>query len=578
MMTTLLPTQKRGRCGSALALTMIMTRIPRATVAGVLSYSANNARLNYRSNQYYRAVAAAEGDTEQVITMISRDFLSGGEGLVNANLTAYRQTTLLASDSSYWADWEFNDASGNTGQTYVQPGVSSNFILQNSSYAGLNAYASFYTIVSDARQTSAAQDVVGGVLQQLELTRIPIFQFAMYTTGDMEISCGQPFAITGLVHSNGQLYVEPDNVMIFESSVTAVGDILFQRSPLDSRGPPAGSVAYDGVHDPNQPALSLPIGITNTPTAVREIIEPPPPFEDPNSPLGRERYYNLSDVVLVVSSSGISGTSGDFNSFATSIPTNQLNGFVSTTNSFFDAREGKTIRPIDINIAGLTAWSATNSSERTALGGLDVSSIYVLDNRTLTGTDLGAVRVFNGLQLPPRGLTVATASPLYVFGNYNQTNAANLGTSNTTTTLPASLVADAVTILSANWTDANSQAAVASRNATPTTVNAAILAGAVDTAGGNYGGGMENFPRFLETWGLANPFTYNGSMVKMFPSQYATNIWGNANVYAPPARNWTFDVNFNNPAKLPPLTPSLETVIRGQWATVAPNQTTPPAN
>jgi hypothetical protein len=186
--------------------------------------------------------------------------------------------------------------------------------------------------------------------------------------------------------------------------------------------------------------------------------------------------------------------------------------------------------------------------------------------------------VFNGLQLPPRGLTVATASPLYVFGNYNQTNAANLGTSNTTTTLPASLVADAVTILSANWTDANSQAAVASRNATPTTVNAAILAGAVDTAGGNYGGGMENFPRFLETWGLANPFTYNGSMVKMFPSQYATNIWGNANVYAPPARNWTFDVNFNNPAKLPPLTPSLETVIRGQWATVAPNQTTPPVN
>jgi hypothetical protein len=324
--------------------------------------------------------------------------------------------------------------------------------------------------------------------------------------------------------------------------------------------------------------LSLPIGITNTPTAVREIIEPPPPFEDPNSPLGRERYYNLSDVVLVVSSSGISGTSGDFNSFATSIPANELNGFVSTTNRFFDAREGKTIWPIDINIAGLTAWSATNSSERTALGGLDVSSIYVLDNRTLTGTDLGAVRVFNGLQLPPRGLTVATASPLYVFGNYNQTNAANLGTSNTTTTLPASLVADAVTILSANWTDANSQAAVASRNATPTTVNAAILAGAVDTAGGNYGGGMENFPRFLETWGLANPFTYNGSMVKMFPSLYATNIWGKANVYAPPARNWTFDVNFNNPAKLPPLTPSLESVIRGQWATVAPNHTTPPAN
>ena len=87
---------------------------------------------------------------------------------------------------------------------------------------------------------------------------------------------------------------------------------------------------------------------------------------------------------------------------------------------------------------------------------------------------------------------------------------------------------------------------------------------------------MENFPRFLETWGLANPFTYNGSMVKMFPSLYATNIWGHANVYAPPTRNWAYDINFDNPTKLPPLTPGLLRVVRGLWTTVAPNQTTPP--
>jgi hypothetical protein len=89
---------------------------------------------------------------------------------------------------------------------------------------------------------------------------------------------------------------------------------------------------------------------------------------------------------------------------------------------------------------------------------------------------------------------------------------------------------------------------------------------------------MENFPRFLETWGLANTLTYNGSMVKMFPSLYATNMWGRFNVYKPPTRHWAFDLNFNDPTKLPPLTPSLLVVIRGQWATVAPNQTTAPAH
>ena len=63
-------------------------------------------------------------------------------------------------------------------------------------------------------------------------------------------------------------------------------------------------------------------------------------------------------------------------------------------------------------------------------------------------------------------------------------------------------------------------------NCLPTTVNAAFLTGAVDTTLGHYSGGMENFPRFLETWGSANVFTYNGSMIKMFPSLYATNVWG----------------------------------------------------
>ena len=105
-------------------------------------------------------------------------------------------------------------------------------------------------------------------------------------------------------------------------------------------------------------------------------------------------------------------------------------------------------------------------------------------------------------------------------------------------------------------------------------MNAAFLTGAVDTTGGQYSGGMENFPRFLETWGSANTFTYNGSMVKMFPSLYATNFWNTTDVYSPPKRNWAYDLNFNEPSKLPPLTPSLQKVIRGQWATVAPNKNT----
>src|SRR5437588_1803295 len=101
---------KPSRSGSALLLTMVLTGVALITAAAVLAYSASTARLNYRSNQYHCAVAAAEADTEKIVSMISKDYLNGGEAQVNANLGMYRQTILAGIDSAYWGDWEFNDA------------------------------------------------------------------------------------------------------------------------------------------------------------------------------------------------------------------------------------------------------------------------------------------------------------------------------------------------------------------------------------------------------------------------------------------------------------------------------------
>ena len=562
------------RSGFALVLTLVLTTIALATLAGALAWSANSARLTDRSIQYNRSVAAAEAATERALGQISRDFLAGGDRLVQDNMDRYRGSIPTSTDSPYWAGWEFNDASGHPGRTFVQLQAANSYAVLNSVYSGLKGFASTYTVVSNARQTDVPQIVVAGVLQEIQLARIPVFQFAMYSSGNMEISCGQPFRITGRVHANRNLYVEPDSALTFLTDVTAVGDILFRRSPDDPRTAPTGTAAYQGQKDARVAALFLPIGTNNSQEAIREIIQPAPWDENPNSPMGRQRYQNMADLVVTVSDTEITGTSGKFNGFSTVIPTNELALFVSAQTNFYDQRETKTVRPVDINVGALKTWSATNSNLRAALQSQDVASIYVLDRRTLPATDLGAVRLVNGRELPSRGLTVATADPLYVQGHYNQSSAANLGTTNTTTTQPASLVGDAITILSVNWSDANSRNPVSSRLATPTTINAALLAGTVETTRDGYGGGMENFPRFLETWGSIAPFTYNGSMVKMFASLHATNRWSGV-YYSPPARNWAFDLSFNDAAKLPPLTPSVMRTLRGQWATVPPNRTTP---
>jgi len=568
---------RRGQAGSALIFVMIMSGVALAILASVMAWSASSAKLTHRSIQYTRSVAAAEAATEKVVTQMTHDFLYGGAKLVSDNLNNYRLNTVpTAADSSYWLNWQFNDANGNIGQTYIIATNANQYVVLDSKYAGLKGFVTTYIVVSHASDKLSIQDVTGGVYQELQLTGIPIFQFAMYSAGNMEISCGQPFDVTGRVHANQTLYVEPDSDLTFESGVTAVLAILNQRDPLDTRGSPAGSVLYESTHTAPVAALTLPIGTTNTPEMIREIIEPPPPGEDATTPLGRLRYYNECDMVVTVTDTGVSATSGSFNSFTTQILSNDLALFISTNATFYDAREGKTVLPVDIDITNLTTWSETNGTLRYALGltapqNLQ-SSIYVVDTRTVPAGSLAAVRVKNGTVLGTNGLTVATGHPLYVQGDYNQYNPTNLGTSNTSTTRPASLVADAITILSDGWKDANSKATVDGRNAQSTTVNAALLTGVVETTSGHYSGGMENFPRFLETWGAANIFTYNGSMVKMFPSLYATGAWGQANVYVPPKRNWAYDVNFDDPTKLPPKTPSLLTVLRSRWSTALPNQ------
>jgi hypothetical protein len=73
----------------------------------------------------------------------------------------------------------------------------------------------------------------------------------------------------------------------------------------------------------------------------------------------------------------------------------------------------------------------------------------------------------------------------------------------------------------------------------------------------------------LENWSSSINLTYNGSIVVMFPSAYATNRWQTTGVYYnPPHRVWGFDLNFETQNGLPPLTPELRTVYREGWSSL----------
>lgn len=556
---------KVGLKSYVLLIAMVFGGVSALILAGTMTWCSTTVRLNERNNQYFRTLAAAEAATEKVLSRMSGDFANGGEAVVFDRLDNYRTMVPDSSESSIWNSFVFSDGMGNDGQTYVVRLSTATVTNLDSEYSGLYGLASNYRIISNARQISLPYEMQAALKQDVQLATIPIFQFAIFYNLDLEINNGQPMVIGGRVHGNRELYICPPSTLNFKQWVTAAGNVYFQRKPGDQNPSNLGKVDFEKGWDQKTPPLTMPVGTNNSPESVYEILKVPPSGEPADSLMGKQRYYNKADLVILVSNNTVFAKSKGRSINSTNLT------FLSTNQTFYNAREQKWVRSIDIDVSKLNVWIQTNSDIIDALGGSNkLSSIYVADMRTLPSTNQTGVRVKNGQTLPPKGLTVATPSPIYVWGHYN---APNPGSTNTINTKPASLVGDAITILSQNWTDANSDKNLDTyRKATPTTVNAAFLAGIVETRPGpGYSGGVENFPRFLENWSGVT-FTYNGSMVVLFPSRIATNPWGTTPAYyRVPTRSWWFDLNFLDPTKLPPGTPQVNTVIRTKWAVLAPN-------
>ena len=557
--------------GSALLIVLVMLGVSLVLVGSMYSYTAHTVRLNQRLNDYYLAVAAAEAATEKVLSQVNADYTSYGTAYVTSRLNYYSTQIPSVTEAADWGNFDFMNLSGQKGKLDVQYTALAGFLPLNGQYGPLRAFKNRMRIVANARPHSSLDGVVGSVYQDLEFTRIPIFQYAVFYNIVMEYTPQPPMNVGGPVHGNADIYMNPAGPLEFLNDVTCSGTIVAGPNPVGPFGNLGGTTTYLGAHDSGVSTLSLPIGTNNSPAAVVQVLDIPPSTEDPLSSMGQQRYYNEADLIVVVSNSTISVTSGRWNSFATSLNTNEVFLFVSTNTSFYNKREAKTVRSIDMDIGKLDLWNATNTSVRPYLPPHDVRVVYVADKRTLAGTEESGVRLVNGATLPPQGLTVATPCPLYIQGNYN-CPAAALGTTNTSGTLPASVACDAVTVLSTTWNDGNSSKSLSSRIAGNTTVNAAFLTGIVATTSASDSGGVENFPRFLEDW-TGDTLTYNGSMIAMFYSRVATGLWkgigSTYDIYNPPNRNWALDQNFQYGDKLPPATPSLTVLVRSYWRTPA---------
>jgi hypothetical protein len=247
---------------------------------------------------------------------------------------------------------------------------------------------------------------------------------------------------------------------------------------------------------------------------------------------------------------------------------------------FYSNREGKWVRMLNVNMHDLLAWNMAQTSANQLFdpadatdGGLVIFLSVAGPNSNGFANPRYGVRVFGSphLDFPaladPTGLTVVSDQAMYVEGDYNAGDAGN-------PKQPAALIGDTLNVLSNNWSssaacrnDCQSRQTLAARPAASTIINSAFISGVDLTSSGNYNGGLENYPRFHESWSGAT-LTYRGSFVSLGAPLHNNGAWcgtggsssSGCNIYNPPVRNWNYDPDFQNVANLPPLTPRFVSV------------------
>jgi hypothetical protein len=143
-------------------------------------------------------------------------------------------------------------------------------------YAGLNAQEYWYTVYSTAAKpdpTNPSNPVQASdaktVLQMNFKSRVvPLFQFAVFYDGDLEMNSSANMTISGLVHTNANLYVQPYSTggvaTTFLSPVTAAGKIYNRVDAVNSP-----MIAFGGITQ---------VLMTGTSCVIAANCKPFPPY------------------------------------------------------------------------------------------------------------------------------------------------------------------------------------------------------------------------------------------------------------------------------------------------------------
>jgi len=530
-MSTYLIHNNRGMATFIALILMIML-----TLVGLAALKLADDEISIAGNEMneMNAFYAAEGGLEQAAAAMQTQYESTGVPptiLPSGSLTINNQVVAYQTTDN---------------------GAAAQDVLTQGTLAGLHALVKTFTIQSTGTSTVDHAQVT--LVQKWECALVPLFQFAVFYGNDLEIAPGPDMTLIGRVHSNGNLWLQAGSNLYMDSYVTCSGNLLHGRK--GAGGVSTGNVFvkdpdgnYQNMKNADGSFLTSASANWYDTASTRwggrvqdsafgqdELNLPLTNAGDPHKIIERaagntDSYENLADLRIIDGQceARIGAAWVNINAL---LPANTI-----TTTTFYDGREGTNVNATNIDMSLLKTSTYFPTS----------GVVYFSDSRT--GFD--AARLTNGSDIG-QPISFFCENPVYVEGDFNSVNKQ-----------PAAIAGDAVTFLSNNWDDSKSALSKSNRIATQTTVNASVMTGNTNTTSSNYNGGLENLPRFLEVWSGVK-FIYTGSLVNLWNSQHATGDW-NGTYYSPPIREWSYDIDLDDPNKLPPETPTVRVFQRTGW-------------
>ena len=230
--------------GVALITSLMVLLLISAIVVGMCWMVMTDQRLGGNNQSRELAFYGAEAGMEKMTTDVANVFATSGA------LTAANVASITATPPTLIPGIQYvNSAGASTynltfvADAFGNPATNNATILPPSPYAGMQGLITPFTMTVAAQNTTTGSEVK--LTRQVQVVSIPVFQFGIYSDSDLSFFNGPQFGFGGRTHTNGNLWLTPNQGPTFlGDKVTVVGEVI--RTNLENGFVVTGSGATYG--------------------------------------------------------------------------------------------------------------------------------------------------------------------------------------------------------------------------------------------------------------------------------------------------------------------------------------------